>query len=557
MAISLELVRESRIVRSTLLFVVLSIACFGQTNGTTAAAEKDPFDRETPRSTVLAFLDACASGNYARAAEYLDVRARPLRAPEQTARQLEEVLNQQARLDPTRLSPLPSGDLRDGLAEEQERIGTVRLQDRSLDLRLERRDGIWLFSTQTVALIPVLAEALGESWIESRLPSVLVTTRFIGLALWQWAGLALIILLAWALARMFGRLLLRIARWVLKLFGVTLDEDPGLLPPFRLLFSTLLLRGFLRLLVLPLLPRSYVLYAITVVNIIAAAWLLWVIADVVFKRIAHVMTSQNRPHVNSVLPLARRVFKAFVFASAVIGILASFGYDTGALLAGLGIGGLAIAFAAQRTLENLFGGLTLVADSPVTVGDLCKVGDKMAVVEDIGLRSTRLRTTERTLLVVPNGQFSSGIIENYTSRDKLLMTHNIRIHRSATPDQLRFVLKRVRQLLLSHPLVDPNPARIRLLRIEDTGFVCELWTYIATKDWDLFMKTQEEILLNIMDLVQEAGTSLAVPMQEQLGAAPVDEEHANRIAEQVSKFRQEGKLNDYQFGEGKQDGKQG
>src|SRR5207248_1522615 len=122
----------------------------------------------------------------------------------------------------------------------------------------------------------------------------------------------------------------------------------------------------------------------------------------------------------SLFPLGVRFVKMCLFCVADLLTLWYWGYNTSTILAGLGVGGLAIALAAQKTIENLFGGVAVISDRPVFVGDFCRFGDQLGTVEDIGLRSTRIRTLDRTLVTVPNGQFSSITLENFSRRDKML-----------------------------------------------------------------------------------------------------------------------------------------
>jgi MscS family membrane protein len=137
----------------------------------------------------------------------------------------------------------------------------------------------------------------------------------------------------------------------------------------------------------------------------------------------------------AVLPLLSRVFKITIVILAIAAILSNWGYNTTTILAGLGIGGVAIALAAQKTIENLFGGVAVISDHPVSVGDFCRFGDRVGTIEDIGLRSTRIRTPDRTLLNVPNAQFSSMTLENFSRRDKTLFHLTLNLRRDTTPDQ--------------------------------------------------------------------------------------------------------------------------
>ena len=143
-------------------------------------------------------------------------------------------------------------------------------------------------------------------------------------------------------------------------------------------------------------------------------------------------------------------------------------------LAGLGIGGLAIGFGAQKTIENLFGGVSVLGDEVFRVGDVCRFGDRTGVVEDIGLRSTRIRTDERTLVAIPNGTVATINLENLSRRDKILFKTNLGLRLDSKPDHMRFVLAEIRRLLYSHPKVETKTVRVRLIDIAGSSLSIEL-----------------------------------------------------------------------------------
>jgi MscS family membrane protein len=212
------------------------------------------------------------------------------------------------------------------------------------------------------------------------------------------------------------------------------------------------------------------------------------------------------------MPLARRSLKVLAIAIAILATLSSWGYDTTALLAGLGVGGLAVALAAQKTIENLFGGIALTSDKPVLVGDFCRYGDKTGTVEDIGLRSTRIRTQDRTVVTVPNAEFSSLQIENFARRDKIWFRPILQLRKDTQPAQIRGILARLRELMQGHEKIEPTP-RVRFLAVAAHSVDIEIFSYVLTADYAEFLAVQEELLLRILEIVAEEGTALAVPTQ--------------------------------------------
>jgi len=183
------------------------------------------------------------------------------------------------------------------------------------------------------------------------------------------------------------------------------------------------------------------------------------------------------------------------------------------IVAGPGVGGLAIALAAQPTIENLIGGLILYADRPVRVGDFCQFGDKMGTVEAIGLRSVRLRGIDRTVITVPNAEFCQLQLVNFTRRDAILLNTKLQLRYETTPDQLRLVLARLRELLIKHPKVSPDPARVRFVQYGDSSLDLEIFAFVETRDFSEFLAIQEDLNLRIKDIVEASGSAFAFPSQ--------------------------------------------
>lgn len=183
------------------------------------------------------------------------------------------------------------------------------------------------------------------------------------------------------------------------------------------------------------------------------------------------------------------------------------------VITGLGVGGIAVALAAQRTVENFIGSLTLFVDHPVRVGDFCRFGDKMGIVERIGLQSTQIRTLERSVLSIPNAEFSRLPLDNLTFRDRMLFKATLNLRLESTTEQIQRVLSGVRDILLRDGRVDPDPARIELVAVGPCSLDLEIFAYVKTNDWGEFLAIRKELLLRILGVVEEAGTALAPPAQ--------------------------------------------
>ena len=221
------------------------------------------------------------------------------------------------------------------------------------------------------------------------------------------------------------------------------------------------------------------------------------------------------------------------------------------ILAGLGVGGLAVALAAQTTIANFIGGLILFVDKPVRVGDFCRYGEdpapgwlRIGTVEQIGWMSTRVRGIDRTLTTIPNSEFSKMHIVNLTERDQRLFRTTLQLRYETTPEQMRFVITRLRELLLGHPMVTATPARVRFISLGTYSKDVDVFGYFACREENDFLALQEDLLLRIEDIVNEAGTGFAFPSQTAYLARDtgLDAERGEEAERDMQRRRATGKL---------------
>jgi MscS family membrane protein len=264
--------------------------------------------------------------------------------------------------------------------------------------------------------------------------------------------------------------------------------------------------------------RLYLNRALAMAFILALAWVGAVLVDLLGERWRLRLDPRMKTMTYSVLPLGRQILKLCVFLIAILAGLSAWGYNTTTIMAGLGVGGLAVALAAQKTIENLFGGISVIGDRPVLVGDFGRFGTHMGTVTDIGLRSTRIRTLERTMVSVPNSHFSTMELENFSARDKIWFHQILNLRRDATTDQLREVLASARDVLNRHRAVEIGEIPVRFSGIGTYSLDVEVFAYVLTPDFDVFLEIQQELLLELLEVVERAGTQLAVPLYENLNA---------------------------------------
>ena len=507
-----------RFIGSIGLALFAATALWAQNN---APAPPDPLGRTSPQDAMVQFLEACHAHQYAKAAHYLDLRKLPRvnrdKDGQDVAQQLEDLLDDTS-FDIATLSRSPDGDTTDGLPATRERLLTLEEGGQAIQLQLERVElsaGLkaWLVSADSVALIPKAHQSLNETWFEKKLPQVLVKHEVLDTPLWKWLVLLVGGALIWIASRFVAQLLAALIRRIAILKTVHAE---ALLGPLWLAVTTTIFRVLLATVPPSALMRLYIERAVTLGFFLALAWAAAVVTDIVADRWRNRLDPRMRAMTYSVLPLGQQIFKMFLYLIALLALLSAWGYNTTTLLAGLGVGGLAFALAAQKTIENLFGGISIIGDRPVLVGDFCRFGNRVGTVTNIGLRSTRIRTLDRTVVSVPNGQFSSMELENFSARDKIWFHQTLKLRRDTTSDQLRHVLSEVQDILKQHPKAEVGSIPVRFNGIGEYSLDIEVFAYVLTPDFDEFLGIQQDLLLDIMRAVEDAGTSLAVPLFEGL-----------------------------------------
>jgi MscS family membrane protein len=186
----------------------------------------------------------------------------------------------------------------------------------------------------------------------------------------------------------------------------------------------------------------------------------------------------------------------------------------------------------------------IISDQPVRVGDFCRAGDYLGTVENIGLRSTRIRTLKRTVVSVPNGQLALMNLENFTMRDKIWFHHTLHLRYETTADQLRYTLAEIRKMLYEHSKVESSSARTRLVKLGNSSLDLEVFAYVLETEYESFLHIQEDLLLRIMDIVEESGSGFAFPSQTTYfaGDGGLDPAKSQKAMETVHQWREQGKL---------------
>jgi MscS family membrane protein len=264
---------------------------------------------------------------------------------------------------------------------------------------------------------------------------------------------------------------------------------------------------------LPLRSRQLWATVAALLTMSCAVWLALHVNAYIARYVRERFRNASLVEIGSLVRLGHRIADVLVVVAGGLVALKYFGLDPTAALAGLGIGGIAVALAAQKTLENVIGGLSLIFDKAVRVGDFLKLDNVYGTVDSIGLRSTRIRTLDRTILSVPNGQIANVNVETLSVRDMCWFHHTLGLRYETTSAQIKTVIEGIRERMTAHPLVDRDSVRARLISFGKSSLDIEIFAYVMTGDWPRFLEVQEQLLVGIMEIVERAGTAIAFPTQ--------------------------------------------
>ncbi|WP_162806645.1 mechanosensitive ion channel family protein [Sphingosinicella terrae] len=504
-----------------------------QSNGAAPAetAAVDPFGRSTPAGTVTGYVRAIAAGDNALAGRYLHVRgvrgARGERSGSALARRFQAVLDREGQFRPrVELSRDSEGNLADALEPDLEEVGSLGSGEAVKDLllrRVEEGDGrlVWLFSAETLTAAFSLEAPEEPVPAERWLPQRLSQWQVAGAPFSHWLTLAAISGAVFLMAWLLYRLVLLGHRSIGGRLGGALRLAGAVAVPLILFAAVGLASWLAPSLGISIVAREAFAWLTFVIGWIAFAWLLWRVIDLVADRALAGFARRGRASATAIIRMASRSAKLLIIVSAVIAVFDVFGFQVTTAIAALGIGGLALALGAQKTLENLIASLSIVSDRPFKVGDVCRFGSRTGTVEDVGLRSTRVRTLERTLLVIPNSSLVNAEVENLSSRDHFLFQPVFHVEGAANPEQLRRLLDGIRTALASDDRLLEGAIRVRLLPPSEARLPIEVFGYVVAEDFDAFLAVQEELLLRALEAIAAEGFQLAPPAVDLGGRLPV------------------------------------
>ena len=485
----------------------------------------DSFGRDTPRHTVQGFLNALGENDYLLASNYLNLSKSD--NPTTIVRQFKQALDAGGRFQPDlQINNTPEGNLTDQLPPSQENVGVINVSDKSVPLVLERvvskqGEQYWQFSTDTLSSIPEVIENSEPTLVSRYTIDSLEGKKLFG---YQLADLVA------ALAMTISSFLFTyIAVWLLyhllkltypRVRGIPLPLPDRVILPLAVVIMALILSEVMVYGGVSVTLREPVNRFAEIASWVAITWLLLRIIDALFTRAVNLSYKKNYTERVSILGLLRKIVKALLLIFAVIVTFGNLGFDLTTGIAALGVGGLALALGAQKTIENLVGSVVVVADSPVRIGEYCKFGTYEGTVIDIGIRSSRVRTLTRTIVTVPNGDFSSMQIENFTSRDMFRFLHQLYIKRTADIDVVFQMVKHLDKFLDEHELTNQEWNQVNILELRQDCYIIQLQAYVNASGIIEFYDKQNVLFVDLLMQVRKYDVEHALPTQQLIVKQP-------------------------------------
>ena len=493
----------------------------------------DPFGRQTPRSTVQGFIKALAENNASLAANYLSLNSGENSV--ESVRQLKLALDTGGRLNPElQIDNTSSGNLADQLPPTLEKVGTITAPDQVIDIVLVRKVSehggqYWQISSETLQAIRDSNIAAKPSLIDKYTLKPLQDKMVGGYNLADIFAVFLLAIVCIAASYVFFAVLYFIIKaYYPKVRNKPLPIDIKFILPLALVMTSLILYEVMVFAGVSVTVREPVNRIKDIIGWFASTWLLLRVVDAIFSRAERQSYKKNQTERVSILSLLHKIIKTLLLILASIFIFGNLGFDLTTGIAALGVGGLALALGAQKMIENLVGSVVVVADQPVRVGDYCKFGDLEGTVVDIGIRSTRLRTLNRTIVTVPNGEFSSMSIENFASRDMYHFLHNIYIKRNVDATTLENFLKEMEEFLEEHEFTNSEWTQVRIAELCQDSMVIEFRAYIYASGADEFYDKQTQLLIEILKEIEDYPIEHALATQRMIVESP-DKDNATSM----------------------------
>jgi len=479
------------------------------------AAYKDNLGRDTPRSSFIGFLKFSEKFDYKNAAEYLDLRNLPHAtrqfSGEELARQLDFVIKRGMKIEVDHLSKKATGQVVDGLPDYRDELGRIVTDEGEQVLLLQRVPGldnnfIWKISNSSIAKVPELYEYFSyPDWIEYVRGRVPEDSGFLGIELFKWViviGVALVSTpifwlagfgLGWLFSGPNSPLHLPVRRFFTR--------------PLTLIAVMLLTGGLLQELGLG--ARAQSLMETKTLMTIVVVWIIFSLIDLARAKRRAEFVAQGRSDAHILGRPMANALKLLVLLFASLVWLSNTGIDITTLLAGLGVGGVALALALQKPIEDLLGAISIYSQQPIVTGDLCKYGNILGRIEEIGLRTTRIRTLNNTLVSVPNCLLAHGPIENYSAREKMLYHPELPLRYDTTREQMQTIIDGIDAMARNHEKVIQSSVRVRFTEFSENAMLIKARIYVDESEFTNYLTVVGDLNMGIMKVIQDSGAHFA------------------------------------------------
>ncbi len=492
-------------------------------------AEEGPAERASARATMTTFLEAmndAAGGERARlttAIECLDLSDLDPTVRDVRGRELAVGLKE--IIDHTRLVVL------EDISDDPAGAPWVFLRESTGEVVIGAVGGDWRFTRETVGSVAALLETALEreriagvpeapaflapsTWIRSRVPDSLREAAFL-LEHWQWLGLLALILIGVVVDRLVTAIIASTARPV---FGRLMPHaDPDVLRqslrPFGILAMGLVWWSGLLGLGLPDRALAILFFAVKLITAASGVWAVYRFVDIACVWFGERAAATETKFDDLLVPLVRKSLKTFVVAFGLVFVADNLDIDITSLVAGLGLGGLAFALAAQDTVKNLFGSLTILLDRPFQVGDWIAVGDIDGTVEEVGFRSTRVRTFYNSLITLPNSNLINTAVDNFGARSWRRWSTHLSITYDTPPEKIEAFCEGVRELIRRHPHTRKDYFHVYANKFSAASLDVMLYVFFGTPDWGKELEARHALFLDILRLAEELKVEFAFPTQ--------------------------------------------
>ena len=334
-----------------------------------------------------------------------------------------------------------------------------------------------------------------------------------GVELWRLVLATVIIILSLALRKIFVKIVMGFLKSLAKKTAHDWDDKlvDAIDPPARIIIVTLGFYFAANILKLPTESQTFISHTFRSLLIFSLLWSIYRASEII-AGILEKLAKKTETYLDDILvPFVDKGVKVVIFVIGISVIAKEWNYDIATLLAGLGLGGLAFALAAQDALSNLFGGITIMIDKPFSIGDWIKTSEIEGVVEQMGFRSTRVRTFSQALVTVPNSKLINSSIINWSKMGKRRIKFNLGVTYSTSSSQLKLCLDKIRELLKNHKDVHPQTIMVYFENFGNSSLEIFVYFFTKTTNWEQYLAIREDINLKIMGILEELGVEVAFP----------------------------------------------